>query len=235
MRRLYLLLLILLFALVSTSYGFPLNTTDGRIEIYGMVPTSDGFALDIYTPPDLGGTGLAPNLKVEIVDPDDIFIGSNNRVDISHPSYQDRELYFFKFDRPATQIKRMRIETPDEYVYSISWAGVPEASSQTIKLRLYGVTDDSGKDSYDYVNYKQYSFEVRITNNLSQGLVLSPDDFWLVDQFDYGYKLSAEEYKLLPNESVRYVLHSQKMSPISRPKYLAYMPDKLAMDLEGWY
>lgn len=235
MRWLGLLALVLVVALVPLSCGFPLNTTDDRIIILGMVPMENGFALDIFTPPELGGEGLARNLKVEIVDPDDKFIESNDVLDVSHRAYKDRALYCFNFDRPATQIKRIRVETPGEDVYSISWSGVPEASSKSITVRLYGVTADSDGYNYAPIKYKQYNFEVRITNNLSGGLLLSPQDFWLVDQFNYGYEVKAEQYKLLPNESVRYTLASQEMSPLSRPKLLVYLPDKLSMDLEGWY
>ena len=229
MKPLYLLLPLLI--LIATSSAFPLNTSDNRVRILGMVPLSDGFALDIFTPEPK----LAHSLTVEVVDPDDSFIKSYRSEDVANPSYFDRTLFSFQFDRPATQLKRIRIETTDGDVYSIAWAGVPEAFSKTIKVRLYNVTEKSNHPFGDQLAYKQYSFEVRVTNNLTQGLVLSPDDFWLVDQFNYGYVVRGDEYKLLPNESVRYTLTSQSMSPVSRPKLLVYLPDKLAMDLEGWY
>jgi len=41
------LLLLLLF---TGAQVFPLQTPDGIIKIYGMIPTSDGFALDILYP-----------------------------------------------------------------------------------------------------------------------------------------------------------------------------------------
>ena len=219
---------------VATSQAFPLQTTDGKIEIYGMIPTKDGFALDIFSPYEIQGSAIASNLKVDVVDSEDRFIKADNVRDVSNPGYDDRALYFFKFDKPATQIKRTRIETPLQDVYSISWSGVPEVSDKNITIRLYGITDKSETD-YDGLRYKQYDFEVKITNNMDQGLLLSPKYFWLLDQFNYGYEVKAEEYKLLPNESVRYTLTSQKLSPLSRPKGLTFLPENFTIDLEGWY
>jgi len=40
---------------------------------------------------------------------------------------------------------------------------------------------------------------------------------------------------LLPDEYMRYALKSLEISPLSRPKLLVYMSNKLAIDLEGWY
>lgn len=70
---------------------------------------------------------------------------------------------------------------------------------------------------------------------MAEGLVLSPKFFWLLDQFNYGYEVRGEEYKLLPNESVRYTLKSQELSPLSRPKGLCFLPENFTIDLEGWY
>lgn len=233
MRWLSLLILVLMFGFVATACGFPLNTSDGAVRIFGMIPTESGFALDVFSPFVLNGQGIASDLKLEVVDSDDRFIKSSNILPLAHPEYKDRALYTFTFDKPVTQLKRIRVESPNGNVYSISWTGVPEASTKNETIRLYGVTDLSNK-LYDKL-HKQYDFEIRITNNLSSGLIVSPQDFWLVDQFDYAYTVSAEEYKLLPGESVRYVLRSQEISALSRPKLLVFRPDNLAMELEGWY
>ena len=229
------LLLISMLVCISLSQAFPLQTTDGIVKIYGMIPMQDGFALDIYSPVRLEGTSIAPELKVDVVDSEDRFIRATNTEDVSNPGYNDRVLYFFKFDKPATQIKRVRIETPMSDVYSISWSGVPEASTKNITIKLYGIKDNSKTDAYSQLRYKQYDFEVKITNNRTQGMVLSPKYFWLLDQFNYGYEVKAEEYKLLPNESVRYTLSSQQLSPLSRPKGLYFIPENTSIDLEGWY
>lgn len=234
MKRVGLLLSVLALAAMAVSHAFPLQTTDGIIKIYGMIPMDDGFALDIYSPYKLQGMNIAPNLKVDIVDSEDRFIKAYDVRDVSYPGYNDRALYFFKFDKPATQIKRTRIETPNQDVYSISWSGVPEASTKNITIQLYGIMDKS-EANYDGLRYRQYDFEVRITNNMNQGLLLSPKYFWLLDQFNYGYQLNAEEYKLLPNESVRYTLMSQSLSPLSRPKGLLFLPENFTIGLEGWY
>lgn len=234
MRRLGLLLAFML-AIISLSQAFPLVTPDGIIKIYGMIPTSDGFALDIFSPYEFQGSGIASDLKVDVVDSEDRFIKAHNIEDVSHPGYNDRALYFFTFDQPATQIKRTRIEAPNQDVYSIAWSGVPEASTDNITVKLYGVKDNTQEDTYTGLQKKQYDFEVKVTNNMAQGLVLSPKFFWLLDQFNYGYAVTGEEYKLLPNESVRYTLSSQELSPLSRPKGLSFLPENFTIDLEGWY
>jgi len=230
-----LLIAMALFLLAASAQAFPLETTDGIVKIYGMIPTSDGFALDIFSPYELQGRGIASNLKVDIVDSEDRFIRADHSEDVSNPGYNDRALYFFEFDQPVTQIKRVRIETPNQDVYSISWSGVPEASTKNITIKLYGVKDNSRENAYGGLINKQYDFEVKVTNNLPQGLLLSPEYFWLLDQFNYGYQVTGEEYKLLPNESVRYTLHSQTLSPLSRPKGLCFLPENFTIDLEGWY
>ncbi|HUS76804.1 MAG TPA: hypothetical protein VMY43_12480 [Methanothrix sp.] len=229
------LLTALVLVVVSISQAFPLQTTDGIIKIYGMIPTKDGFALDIFSPYQFQGRGIVSDLKVDVVDSEDRFIKARNIRDVSNPGYNDRALYFFEFDQPATQIKRTRIETPNQDVYSISWSGVPEASTENITIKLYGVKDNTQEDTYDGLRDKQYDFEVKVTNKMTQGLALSPKFFWLLDQFNYGYEVKGEEYKLLPNESVRYTLHSQALSPLSRPKGLCFLPENFTIDLEGWY
>lgn len=229
------LALLILMSVVGASYAFPLATSDGIIKIYGMIPTQDGFALDIFSPYTYHGSNIAPSLKVDIVDSEDRFIKSERVEDVSNPGYNDRALYYFGFDQPVTQIKRVRVETPASDVYSISWSGVPEASNGNITLKLYGIKDISLKDSYSEMRFKQYEFEVKITNNMAQGMLLSPKYFWLLDQFNYGYEVKAEEYKLLPNESVRYTLQSQRISPLSRPQGLTFLPENFTIDLEGWY
>lgn len=128
--RHFCLLLISLLAIISLSQAFPFQTTDGLVKIYGMVPTSDGFVLDIFSPFEFQGSGIASQLKVDVVDSEDRFIKAYNVKDVSNPGYNDRALYFFKFDQPATQIKRARIETPAQDVYSVSWSGVPESFDQ---------------------------------------------------------------------------------------------------------
>lgn len=234
MKRFGLLLAVVLVT-ISLSQAFPLQTTDGIIKIYGMVPTSRGFALDIFSPYQFQGSGVASNLKVDIVDSDDRFLKAYSTEDVSNPGYDDRALYFFEFDQPVTQIKRVRIETPNQDVYSISWSGVPEASTKNVTVKLYGVKDNTKEETYTGLQNKQYDFEVKVTNNMAQGLALSPKYFWLLDQFNYGYEVKGEEYKLLPNESVRYTLHSQALSPLSRPKGLAFLPENFTIDIEGWY
>jgi hypothetical protein len=228
-------LILALAILFAGAQAFPLQTTDGIIKIYGMIPTSDGFALDIFSPYEFQGRGIASELKVDIVDSDDRFIKAFSTEDVSQPGYNDRALYFFKFDQPATQIKRTRIETPNQDVYSISWSGVPEASTDNITIKLYGVKDNTREGSYNGLLKKQYDFEVKVTNKMPHGLDLSPKYFWLLDQFNYGYAVKGEEYKLLPNESVRYTLSSQTLSPLSRPKGLCFLPENFTIDLEGWY
>jgi hypothetical protein len=224
-----------LLILVTSAQAFPLETADGIVKIYGMIPTKDGFALDIFSPYEFQGREIASDLKVDIVDSEDRFIRADHSKDVSNPGYNDRALYFFKFDQPVTQIKRVRIETPNQDVYSISWSGVPEASTTNITIKLYGVKDNTREDAYSGLMSKQYNFEVKVTNKMAQGLLLSPKYFWLLDQFNYGYQVTGEEYKLLPNESVRYTLYSQTLSPLSRPKGLCFLPENFTIDLEGWY
>jgi hypothetical protein len=231
----YSVLLLALVLLCAGAQAFPLVTSDGIIKIYGMVPTSDGFALDIFSPYQFHDSGIAPDLKVDVVDSEDRFIKARNVEDVSQPGYNDRALYFFEFDQPVTQIKRVRIETPNQDVYSIAWSGVPEASTKNITIKLYGVKDNTQKDTYTGLQKKQYDFEVKVTNKMPHGLALSPKFFWLLDQFNYGYAVTGEEYKLLPNESVRYTLSSQELSPLSRPKGLIFLPENFTIDLEGWY
>ena len=47
--------------------------------------------------------------------------------------------------------------------------------------------------------------------------------------------VKVEKYKLLPNESVRCTMHSQELSPLSRPKGLCFLPENFTIDLVGWY
>jgi hypothetical protein len=55
--------------------------------------------------------------------------------------------------------------------------------------------DNTKENSYGGLRNKQYDFEVKVTNKMAQGLVLSPKFFWLLDQFNYGYEVREEEYQ----------------------------------------
>ncbi|MGV8125698.1 MAG: hypothetical protein ACP5PV_00610 [Methanothrix sp.] len=204
-----------------------------------MIDLQDGFALDVEND-DIKNAGIVaagytqnPLLKsIQIVDSDDRFISSDNQFNIA----VDRVLYCFKLDKPATQIKRIRIETNDGNILSLPWEGIPEAASNNIIMRLYGVKDQSISEPASQIPVKKYyGFEIKITNNMDQDLLLTSGDFRLLDQFDYGYDMNSDEFRLLPNESVRYTLRSSWMSPISRPEKLVFRPENLTMDLEGWY
>jgi len=245
MNRLGLSILALILALVANSQAFPLQTADGVIKINGMIDLEDGFALDVEKASINSGdsryaAAIARSVEfqnpfiksIQIVDSEDRFISSDNQFDLAI----DRTLYCFKLDTPATQINRIRIETNDGNVYSIPWEGIPEASSDNIIMRLYGVEDQSKSDPESLIPIKKYyGIEIKITNNMGQDLLLSSENFRLLDQFDYEYHLSSDEFKLLPNESVRYTLRSSWLSPISRPERLVFLPENLTMDLEGWY
>jgi hypothetical protein len=232
-RRIALALIFVLSVLSNAAWGFPVNTSDGAIQIWGMIPMgANGFALDVFSPFTINGQGIADMLKLQVVDSDDRFYDAAQKLRVDSSDYHDRELYVFRIGKSAAQIKRIRVESPTGTVYSVSWSGVPEASDKNLSIRLYGITEIPTEDQL----FKQYQFEVRVTNNRSDsGLLLSPKYFVLADQFNYAYTLSGEEYKLLQGESVRYNLTSERISALSRPKLLAFPPEKLTMELQGWY
>ncbi len=248
MKYLGVLLLSMLIC-ISASHAFPIQTEDGAIKINGMIPLKDGFALDVeqdcYTHTnDITKSQASRNpfiKSIQVVDSDDRFINNDNEFDVTG-SVKDRTIYCFKFDKPATQIKRIRIEGRDN-IYSIPWDGVPSASSDSLTMRLYGVSDNTRMDPTSPISYKHYRFEIKVTNNMNRDMTLSSADFMLLDQFNYMYEVwptsndfsMPGDYTLLPNESVRYTLGSQGMSPLSRPSVLVYLPENLTMDLEGWY
>jgi hypothetical protein len=240
----YAVVALMLVAIVPAA-AFPLQTDDGKVTIFGMVPTQtqDGFALDIFSPYDKAegdnlrvagyySQSFAQSLKINIVDSDDRFIKSSGEGAVSNS--KDRALYLFSFDEPVTQIKRIRIETPYGDVYSIPWSGVPEVSTDNISMRLYGISSQS-RDDIQGMTHDRYNLEVRIANNLSSGLTLSPKYFMIEDQFGYGYEVEAEEYKLMPGEAIRYNLSTRELSPLSRPKALCFVPENITIDIEGWY
>jgi len=232
-------ILVLVLAVATTSQAFPIQTADSAIKIVGMINLEDGFALDVENS-NIKDTGIIaagytqnPLLKsIQIVDSDDRFISNDNQFDIA----VDRVLYCFRLDKPATQIQRIRIETNEGNILSLPWEGIPEAASNNVIMRLYGVSDKSISDPTSRIPVKKYyGFEIKITNNMDRDLLLSSGDFRLLDQFDYPYIVNSEEIRLISNESVRYTLGSGWMSPISRPERLVFLPENLTMDLEGWY
>lgn len=241
------LVILCLLAAITCVDAFPLQTPDGVLNIYGMAPTENGFVLDIFTNhedgqkppyhvnpkittiPERGGHIYIKS--VVIVDSDDRFIEFDSGMYYTSTTLSSRALYAFKFDKPTTQIKRIRVEMWDGNIYSIPWEGVPKVYNENITMQLYRVSDRSRSNTQ--VPEKRYDLEVKITNNKSQDLLISESDFQLLDQFGYIYLLTSEEYRLLPGESVRYVLQSDRMSPLSRPTSLVL--GDLTMDLEGWY
>ena len=115
-------------------------------------------------------------------------------------------------------------------------AGCPRSYWKNITLKFYGVKEDqTGFAQIADKEIKNWQMDVKLTNKLSTTQTISNNDFVIVDQFGYPYKMDrGNEIDLLPGESARITLTSSGVFKLSRPVSLVYVPENLKMDVSAW-
>ena len=102
----------------------------------------------------------------------------------------------------------------------INWWATPKGSNENLVLRYYGITDW-------LINPDEQGIvvQVRVQNNGTQKLIVSPENFTLLDQWGWPYRptLGFDPEIVEPqNATDRVLLGFTGISLLSRPAALAY-------------
>ena len=229
------IVLALLLALAfGTAQATPLQGSDGNstVTLFGAsrTPLEDENATQEILKVDVGLWG-AENATYQLVDAD------NNiyQAGLYKPLSSGKQLVYFL--TPKDSLFKLIKATPEGgKPININWWATPKGSNDRLVLRYYGVTDWLiNPDEQGIV------LQVRLQNNGSQSLYVSPENFTLLDQWGWPYRptLGFDPVLIAPqNASERLLLGFTGISLVSRPTALAYdlgMPDQIIIDSDKDY
>jgi hypothetical protein len=128
--------------------------------------------------------------------------------------------------------------TPDgEAPIYLNWWATPKASNARLILRYYGIVETQVNS-----NEQAVVMQVRVQNNGTQSLFVSPENFTLLDQWGWAYAptLGFDPETVAPGAATwdRVLVGFTGISPISRPAALAYdygAPDQIIIQFERDY
>jgi len=102
---------------------------------------------------------------------------------------------------------------------SVNWWKTPKTSNANVILRYYGILDQRLSTDEQIV-----AFEVGIQNNGTQPLVLSPENFTILDQNAWEYYTldGFSTITLAPQKAVKVKVNFSQISPWSKPTILIY-------------
>lgn len=133
--------------------------------------------------------------------------------------------------------KLMNVTPDGEAPIYINWWATPKASNNQLILRYYGIVDSSANSDEQAV-----VVQVRVQNNGTKDLLVSPENFTLLDQWGWPYQptLGFDAEIVSPNNATsdRVLIGFTGISPGSRPAALAYdyaTPNQLVIEFERDY
>jgi hypothetical protein len=229
---------IALLLLLTGAQAFPLTgqSDQANITVFGIIQKDqDSQTMNILVDTAKAqGSCLA---SASLVDTEDKFY---NAYDGNFDSGYYADRFYMSFRVPkGTEIKRLRLVpmTPGHNQgtpFSIDWEAVPEASDETLSMKMYSVKSGD----YYMDDLKTWAFDVKLTNNGTDTIPFSVKDFGLVDQF--GWRYNGKDYvdnssghgQLTSGESMRFDLTFSRISELSRPVKLVY--GNLSMDISAW-
>ncbi len=211
-----LIILALLLALAfSTAQAYPLQGSDGTatVTLFGAVraplnDTSEILKVDI----GLMGT---ENATYELLDADDRVY----KPGLYKTLTPERQLVYFII--PKDDLFKLLTALPsDGKAININWWATPKKSNNDLVIRYYGITDWLiNPDEQGIV------LQVRAQNNGTHDLLVSPENFTLLDQWGWPYSPTAgfDSENVGPQNATERVLLGFTGIPIlSKPAALAY-------------
>jgi hypothetical protein len=127
--------------------------------------------------------------------------------------------------------KLLRVSPSEGQPFAINWWKTPKKILGDVILRYYGMTDlQMGPDE------QSMTFDVKIQNNGTTSIPISPENFTLVDQWGWEY-YTIEGFgpvNLEAKKSARVKVIFTSLSLLSKPSVLAYdyLGNQIAIDLE---
>jgi hypothetical protein len=215
--RIIVLTLMLALAL-GTAQATPLQGGDGNatVVLFGATrtPLEDENATQEILKVDVGLMGTE-NATYQLVDADNnIYLPG-----LYKPLSSGKQLVLFLV--PKDSLFKLINATPEvgKPIY-INWWATPKGSNDNLIVRYYGITDW-------LINPDEQGIvvQVRVQNNGTQKLIVSPENFTLMDQWGWPYRptLGFDPEIVEPQKATsRVLLGFTGISLLSRPAALAY-------------
>jgi hypothetical protein len=220
------LLLMLTFGI---SHADPLQGGNENVQctLFGIYKTPSETGDTMILKVDVGLLG-AQNATYELVDSKD-----NVYQPKEYKNYQPgRQMLIFEIPTSAL-FKFFRVSPTEAEPFSINWWMTPKGTNGDITLRYYGITDWLIEPELQAV-----SFDLTISNDRSNSIIISPDNFTLLDQWGWPYFTESGfmTAELDPKMAATHVKVSfVGLSPLSKPAALVYDylgDNQIAIDLD---
>jgi len=245
--RIFVLALLLALAF-ATAQAKPLQGSDANatVVLFGAsrTPLEDENATQEILKVDIGLMG-AENATYQLVDDDNNIYSAGLYKSLS-PGYggldgaslaggSGKQLVYFLV--PKDSLFTLINVTPlgDAPIY-INWWATPKGSNDNLIVRYYGIADWVFNPDEQMI-----VVQVRVQNNGTQNLIVSPENFTLLDQWHWPYRptLGFDAEIIGPqNATSRVLLGFTGVSLISRPAALAYdygASNQIIIDFERDY
>ncbi len=232
--RLIVIALLLVLAL-GMAQAVPLQGSDGNatVVLFGAsrTPTDDENATHEILKVDVGLMGVE-NATYQLVDADNNIYPAGLYKQLS--SGKQTIWFLTSNDR---LFKLINVTPNGGAPIYINWWATPKGSNNNLIVRYYGITDW-------LVNSDEQGIvvQVRVQNNGTKDLIVSPENFTLLDQWGWPYHptLGFDPETVGPQNATsdRVKLGFTGISLISRPAALAYdylMPDQILIEFDRDY
>jgi hypothetical protein len=213
------IVLALLLALaLGTAAATPLQGGDGNatVVLFGATrtPLADENSTQEILKVDVGLMGTL-NATYQLVDDrNNIYLPG-----LYKPLSSGKQTVYFLTTKDSL-FKLINVTPEGGKPININWWGTPKGSNDNLIVRYYGISDW-------LINSDEQGIvvQVRVQNNGTQNLIVSPENFTLLDQWGWPYRpsLGFDAETILPKEATsRVLLGFTGVSLISRPTALAY-------------
>jgi hypothetical protein len=231
-------MVLLLVMTLGSGSGYPIHSGNGAVNctVFGefkdpytiVEPNGDKFIV-LYADIALvkvNSTSTPAHAAYSLVDGNDRTY--QTRGEFTRSIQPGRQLLGFAV--PAETIPKALIIDPTAYKsegnrFAINFKELANATNGNMTLLYYGVLNSKISS-----NIKSMDFDVALTNNGTSKRPISLKNFSLIDQWGWRYhSLENDAYsggladrELKPNETARFKVSFDSMSPLSRPSKLAY-------------
>jgi hypothetical protein len=115
--------------------------------------------------------------------------------------------------------KLLRISPDQGDAFAINWWATPKAANGPVIMRYYGICD-----YYISADNKSMALQVKVSNNGTEDLYLSPENFTLFDQngWEYYTLYGFDPISLGSQKTAQFGLFFNDLSPWSDPTLLVY-------------
>ncbi|MCX6678579.1 MAG: hypothetical protein NTU95_11650 [Methanothrix sp.] len=230
-----LIVLALLLALAfGTAQAKPLQGSDANATavLFGAsrTPLEDENATQEILKVDVGLLG-AENATYQLVDDDNNIYPAG----LYKPLSSGKQLVYFLVPKDSL-FKLLNVTPLGGAPIYINWWATPKGSNENLVLRYYGISDWVFNP-----DEQMMVVQVRVQNNGTHDLIVSPENFTLLDQWHWPYlpTLGFDAENIGPqNGTDRLLLGFTGVSLISRPAALAYdygASNQIIIDFERDY